>query len=59
MAGERDAALKRAQELLTEGRKLEAQHQELKVQLATATTKYDSRLWVGDMKLESKQKQYD
>ena len=59
MAEERDTALKRAQELLTEGRTLEAQHQELKVQLATATTEYESRLWVPNMELESKQKQYD
>ncbi len=59
MAGEHDAALKRAQELHAESRTLEAQHQELKVQLATAKTEYESRLQVAHMELESKQKQYE
>ncbi len=59
MAGKRDAALKRVQELLAEGRTLEAQHQELKVQLVTTTTEYESRLWEASLELESKQKQYE
>ncbi len=59
MAGECDAALKRVQELLAEGRTLEAQHQELKVQLATTTTEYESRLRVANLELKSKQKQYE
>ena len=57
MAGECDAALKR--ELLTEGRTLEAQHQELKVQLSTTTTEFESRLRVINIELGSKQKQYE
>ncbi len=59
MAGECDVALKRVQELLAEGRTLEAQHQELKVQLATTTTEFESRLRVANLELESKQKQYE
>ncbi len=59
MAGECDAALKRVQELLTEGRTLEAQHQELKVQLSTTTTEFESRLRVINIELGSKQKQYE
>ncbi len=59
MAGKRDTALKRAQELLAEGRTLEAKHQELKVQLATTTAEFESWLRVADVELESKQKQYE
>ncbi len=59
MAGEHDADWKRVQELLAEGRTLETQYQELKVQLAATTTEYESRLRVANLELESKQKQYD
>ncbi len=59
MAGERDAALKRVQEFLAEGQTLTAQHQELKVQLATTTTEYESRLGVANLELESKQTQFE
>ncbi len=58
MVGERDTALKRVQELLGEGQTLTAQHQELKVQLATTTAEYESRLQVAAVELESCQKQY-
>ena len=57
--GERDRALKREQELLDEGRTLEARHNELKVQLATTKTELESRLRVADIELESKQRQYE
>ncbi len=59
MSGEHDGGLKRVQELLTEGRTLEARHQELKVQLATATAEFESRLQVADIELEIKQRQYE
>ncbi len=56
---ERDRALKREQELPTEGRKLDAQHNELKVQLATTKAELDSKLRVAEIGLESKQRQYE
>ena len=56
---ERDRALQREQELLDEGRKLEAQHNELKVQLASTKTELESPLRVAGIELESKQRQYE
>ncbi len=59
MAGERDVARKRVQELLDVSQTLTAQPQELKVQLATTTTEYESQLRVASFELETKQKQYE
>ncbi len=59
IAGERDRALKREQELLAEGRKLEAQYNELKLQQATTKAELESELKVARIELESKQKQYE
>ncbi len=53
---ERNEAQWRVQELLVEGQTLTTQHQELKVQLATMKTEYESRLRVAAMELESCQK---
>ncbi len=58
MAGERDRALKREHELIAEGRTLEAQHNELKVQLATTKAELEAKLRVADIELEGKQRQY-
>ncbi len=55
---ERDKAQKQVQELLIEGQTLTAQHQELKVQLATTKAEYESKLRVAAVELESCQKQY-
>ncbi len=59
IAGECDRALKREQELLAEGRKLEAQYNELKLQQATTKAELESELKVARIELESKQKQYE
>ncbi len=56
---ERNKAWKQEQELLAEGQTLEAQHNELKVQLATTKDELESRLRVADIELESKQRQYE
>ncbi len=59
MAGERDTALKREQELLAVGRTLEAQHKELQVLLATTKAELESQLRVANIEPESKQRQYE
>ncbi len=56
---ERDRALKREHELITEGRKQKAQYNELKVQLATTKAELEAKLRVADIELESKQHQYE
>ncbi len=58
MAGERDAALERENALLAEGRKLEAQYNELKLQLATTKAELEAKLRVADIELESTRCQY-
>ncbi len=55
---ERDRALKREQELLAEGWKLEAQYNELKLQQATTKAEVEAKLRVADIELGSKQSQY-
>ncbi len=45
--------------MLAKDRKLEAQYNELKVQLATTKAELEAKLRVADIELESKQRQYE
>ncbi len=47
------------QDILEKGRTLEAQYKELKVQLATTKAELEPQLWVANIELESKQRQYE
>ena len=59
LARERNEALQGVQGLLAEGLTLEAQHKDLKVELATTTAELKAQLRVAGIELESHQKQYN